>query len=122
MQTCHSRLPDSLRVSLSPQELGLILGAIADTLEERRQPYSRIDLARLVRLHRRLDLIGLSDQPEYAIRNGAVVSARDPARVVVPVPGSSRRTTQLAVSHGWAPAGSGYFRCLADEKAAPPHP
>lgn len=76
----------SHRVSLNDQELLLVLGALAETLEERRQSYRRVDLARLVRLHRRLDVLALGFDPEYVMRDGAVVSARNPEVVIVPAP------------------------------------
>lgn len=92
----------SYRVSLSQQELFLVLGAVAETLEERRQPYRQVDLARLVRLHRRLDVLALGFDPEYAMRGGAVVLARNPEVIIVPVPEHGERSDRTApqVLHG----------------------
>lgn len=88
----------SLRVSLSFHELSLILGAVAETLEEKRQPYNRTDLARLVRLHRRLDLLGIGSEPDYAIKAGAVVSAVDPTFVIASPQAQRNGWGQLKVS------------------------
>lgn len=98
MKNSPNRHPSqSVRVSLSQHELSLVLGAIAETLEEKRQPYTRTDLARLVRLHRRLDLLDLSEQPDYDMAETGVVCARS-GSVVVAAPGQG--WTQLVTAHG----------------------
>lgn len=99
MKTSPSK-PRSQRVSLSGHELGLILGALAETLEEKRTPYTRVDLARLVRLHRRLELLNHGAEHDYALRNGAVVAARDPSQVISSASAVAPGWSQLAASHG----------------------
>ena len=82
--------PQPLRVNLTYDELLLTSGALAETLEEQRQPYTRSDLRRLVRLHARLlDLCGL--EPEYALTPDAVVIAPHPDTVVCPLPRQRHR-------------------------------
>lgn len=73
-------------LNLSEHELLLLLGATAETLEEKRHAYGRADLARLVALHTRLLLIRGETVPEYVIKAGAVVLALHPDTVIVPAP------------------------------------
>lgn len=74
------------QLDLSEDELLLLLGATAETIEEQRHPYGRSDLARLVGLHNRLNLIWGETVPDYATKDGAVVLALNPDKVIVPAP------------------------------------
>lgn len=76
------------QLNLSEQDLLLLLGATAETLEERRHPHGRADLVRLVGLHARLRQVWGETAPEYVINDGAVSLAHAPDTVIVPLPGS----------------------------------
>lgn len=82
--------PAPFRVDLSNLDMAFILGALAETLEEKRQPYTGPDCRRLARLHSRLDAIfsGSRSGRDYAVRrDGAVVYARNPSHVLAPPEG-----------------------------------
>lgn len=108
MKNAPARSTQPYQLNLSEHELLLLLGATAETLEEKRQPYGRADLARLVGLHNRLHLIWGETVPEYAIKDGSVVLALNPDTVIVPAPSkrsrarTSARTDQIepCASHG----------------------
>lgn len=93
-----ARKSSKYRVTLSSPELLLILGALAETLEEKRQPYTGPNCRRLARLHSRLDatLSGSKASPDYAVRaDGAVVLARNPYFVVAPAHGLAEMLRQM---------------------------
>jgi|LNFM01.2.fsa_nt_gb hypothetical protein len=84
------------RVSLRHNEICLILGALAETLEEQRQPYTGLQLRQLTRLHRRLGACVRAPEPDYAMRaDGAVVCARDRRIVVVQAPSLADQLRQM---------------------------
>ena len=90
-----------LRFGLTLQELQLVVGALAETLEESGLRYGASDLRCLVALHSRLSRVGLDLEPDYALRpDGAVVYARCPGHVIAMCDGSAATQSRSVVAHG----------------------
>lgn len=90
-----------LRFGFTLQELTLVVGALAETLEESGLRYEGSDLRCLVALHSRLNRVGFDLDPDYALRpDGAVVYARRPAHVIALCDGAAATQSRSVVSHG----------------------
>jgi hypothetical protein len=89
------------RVHLRDSDLILMVCVIAEALEERGQSFNGLQLRQLTRLHRRLAACVGAAEPDYAMRaDGAVVSARDRACIIVPAPGLVDMLRQMGGAHG----------------------